>query len=222
LFGRYGVDLVLDVGANVGDYARGLRKVGYQGRIVSFEPLAAPFARLSRAAQDDALWDIEQTALGDFSGTTTIHVAGNLDSSSLLEMLPAHSEGAPESKYVGAEQVQVRKLDSGFAGWRKGARSVYLKIDAQGYERHVLEGARESLPGIVGVQLELSLVPLYQGAPLICEMLDYLYSRGFALMSVEPGFSNRFTGEMLQVDGIFYRPVREEVSACRGGGVASA
>lgn len=206
LLRRYEVDLVLDVGANRGQYGSLLREqAGYRGRIVSFEPLSAPFEALAAHARADGRWEAHRVALGDKDGTETIHVAGNSYSSSLLEMLPAHADAAPGSAYVGAETITVRTLDGWFPELHRGEKNVYLKIDTQGFEAHVLRGARASLAQIPTVQLELSLVPLYAGQKLFDEMVALMREQGYRMVSVEPGFADPRTGELLQADGIFRR-----------------
>jgi FkbM family methyltransferase len=205
LFAAYGIEHVFDVGANAGQYARELRALGYAGHVRSFEPLSAAYAQLAAAAATDPLWEVVQVALGERDGQAELHVAGNSFSSSLREMLPLHREHAPESAYVGSEVVPVRRLDALVAehGWPT-ARAV-LKVDVQGYERQVLEGAGALLERIETVQLELSLVPLYSGEPLFAEMLAWMAAKGFALVALEPGFSEPRSGRLLQVDGIFRR-----------------
>ena len=77
LLRHYGVTVVLDVGANEGQYGRELRLAGYKGRIVSFEPMAAPFAKLATAARSDPGWDVVQLALGEANAETEINVSRN-------------------------------------------------------------------------------------------------------------------------------------------------
>lgn len=192
------IDLLLDVGANVGRYSQTVRQAGYKGQIVSFEPLLKEFATLSREAARDARWECLSYALGDTDSTTEIYVAGNSESSSLLQMLDTHVKNCPSSAYVGTEKVNVTRLDSiGYTG------NIYLKIDTQGYEMKVLTGAYRTLPYIQAIELEMSLVPLYEGEILFREMYDYLDSMGFGLVSVYPGFSSPTTGYLLQFDAIF-------------------
>lgn len=205
LLRHFAVDLVLDVGADTGKYVRQLRQHGYTGRVVSFEPLPSAFAELCYDAAADSLWEVANLALGDRNAQATLNVAGNSCSSSLLAMLPAHLDAAPQSAYVDTEEVTVRRLDAVFGDYRENARSIYLKIDVQGAEREVLAGATGILGEIAGVQLEMSLVPLYAGQALFPELLELLTEHGFTLMSLEPGFTDQRTGQLLQADGVFFR-----------------
>ncbi|HVV31194.1 MAG TPA: FkbM family methyltransferase [Mycobacteriales bacterium] len=205
LLHAHGVDLVLDVGAARGGYASELRRFGYGGRLVSFEPLGQAHEALAARAAGDLRWTVHHTALGDRPGTAQINVAGNSDSSSLLPMLDRHRSAHPPADYVGTEQVAVSTLDA-FAAELDGARAPFLKVDTQGFERAVLDGARTVLPALVGVQLELSFVPLYQDGMLVQEAIDRMVGAGFVLMRVEPGFTDASNGQMLQADGLFFRP----------------
>lgn len=201
----FGINLVLDVGANVGQYGAEMRSLGYQGRMVSFEPLTREFRQLSQRAKGDKLWKAVNRALGDRDGAAEIHVSGNSVSSSLLGILPRHLRAAPTSKYTNNEMIQIAQLDTIFHDYYQTGDRVLLKLDTQGYEYQVLRGATESLPSILGVQMEMSLVPLYRGEKRFSEMVPYLTSLGFSLMSIEPVFRDKATGQMLAVDGIFYR-----------------
>ena len=200
-----GIDLVFDVGANAGQYAASLREGGYGGRIVSFEPLTSAFARLEASAKADPLWEVVNIGMGDRDERATINIAGNSQSSSLLDMLPAHVKSAPVSAYVGKEEITVSRLDSVFPRYHRQGDRTFLKLDTQGYERKILEGASRSLKDILGIQLEMSIVPLYSNEMPYLEMLGYLAGMGFTLVSVEPGHSDPVSGRMLQMDGIFFR-----------------
>jgi FkbM family methyltransferase len=195
------ITVVVDVGAHVGDYAMGLRRFGYQGRIESFEPLARAHAELTSRSAGDSLWTCHRVALGDTSGMLTLHVAGNEVSSSALEMLPRHVQGAPESHYVGTEQVAVRTLDE--LRLTDGSDRAYLKVDVQGFEQHVLAGARHTLGSVRLLELELSLVKLYETGPLLPEMLEYLKELQFEPIWFDRAFVDADTGRLLQIDGIF-------------------
>ncbi|MGH8028408.1 MAG: FkbM family methyltransferase [Arenimonas sp.] len=215
LLERAGIDAVLDVGANAGQYATELRTdLGWRGRIVSFEPLAAAYKVLAARAAEDGQWDAHPYALGDSNGSARIGVAGNSYSSSLLEMLPAHVDAAPESAFVGFETIQARRLDSVIDEVCPAPARLYLKLDVQGFERQVLAGAQATLARVRVLQLEMSLTPMYAGAASFGELHALLESRGLVLFGLEPGFARRDSGQLLQVDGLYCpREVAEQARA---------
>ena len=201
------VNVVLDVGANSGQYATGLRAAGFTGRIVSFEPLSGPFAALERSASTDPRWECRRCALGDVDGTISINVAGNEGaSSSALPMLKRHQDAFPPANYVGTEQVPMYRLDSLAPDVLRPNDVAFLKVDVQGFEKQVLGGGSSTVRDrCVGLQLELSFQPLYEGGMLIGEALDLVDSLGFTLSGLQPGFTDPRNGRMLQADGIFFR-----------------
>ncbi len=202
-----GVEVVLDVGANAGQFAQGLRRSGYQGRIVSFEPLSEAHAALSRAAADDPLWDVAtRCAVGAAEGQAEINVSANSYSSSLLPMLAAHQDAAPHSAYRDKESCTVVTLDSFIArGFADPMTTFGLKIDTQGFEAAVLGGAGGVLSQVRVVLCEMSLVPLYDGAPSMTELSRLLAAKGYRCVALGPAFEDPRTGELLQVDGVFVR-----------------
>lgn len=203
---RFGIDLVLDVGANQGQFATQLRRGGYTGKIVSVEPLSDAHGKLLQASVGDAKWEVyPRCAVGDRNGEVEINIAGNSESSSILPMLESHRSAAPESAYQGKEIVPIKTLDAVAEQYLKNANAPFLKIDTQGFEWQVLDGARGTLPRIKGILVELSLVPLYEGQHLWQEMKARLEAEGFVLWVFEPVFSDPLDGRTLQVDGIFYR-----------------
>lgn len=200
------VDLVIDIGANEGQFATELRTGGYSGRIVSFEPLSSAHGRLSQARGDDTAWHVHpRCALGDRPGEVELNIAGNSDSSSILPMLMSHSSAVPESAYIGHESAPLITLDSVAPFYLEGAQAPFLKIDTQGYEWHVLDGALTTLPKVRGIQMELSLVPLYEGQRLWRECIERLEVEGFVLWALQPVFFDPATGRTLQWDGLFFR-----------------
>lgn len=200
-----GIDTLIDVGASKGEYATQMRSLGYQGRIISFEPLTDPFFVLQQRATKDPEWEVYQHALGDENVEMEINIAGNSASSSLLSMLPQHETAAPESAYIGKEKIKVKRLEDLMPDIHNGEDRSYLKIDTQGYEKQVIDGVGKYLDKFSGIQVEMSLVALYAGGILMDEMIRYLAEKGFFLFSLEPGFWDQKTGQLLQVDGIFSR-----------------
>jgi FkbM family methyltransferase len=206
MFEYHAYDIVLDIGANTGQFAQQLRNdLGYSKQINSFEPLSSAFAGLQQAAKGDPDWQVFNFALGDAQAKQEINIAGNSFSSSLLDMLPAHERTAPESKYIGKEVIEIRTLDSVFANLCIPNSRVYMKVDTQGFENRVLKGASQSLSHIDTIEMELSLVPLYKEGLLFAEMIALMSNLGFILVGVESELCDPVSGQLLQVDGIFRR-----------------
>lgn len=203
---RNNIDCVVDVGAHDGGFGRLVRAAGFNRDLVSFEPQVSAHNRLVAISRKDATWYIApRMALGDVDTTTEINIAGNGVSSSLLPMMPTHQSAAPASRYVGRESVLVKRLDSVDLVPLAKARRMFLKIDTQGYELPVLVGASAIMDRIAGVQVELSVVPLYQGQVLYQELIQWLSQAGFDLWGVAPGFLDVASGRMLQFDAVFFR-----------------
>ncbi len=203
-------DLVLDVGANKGQFALELRNAGYKNRILSFEPLSEAHKVLTQASEKDPLWDVfDRGAIGNQDGTIEINVSANSVSSSILDILPAHVESASQSRYVTQETVAIRRLDSLANEIIRPEETVFLKIDTQGFEKEVLAGASALLKNISGVLCEMSMQPLYDGQALWEDIIAEFKAKGFDLWAVQPGFTNPENGRTLQFDGIFVRRIGE-------------
>jgi hypothetical protein len=112
---------------------------------------------------------------------------------------------APQSAYVGKEEVAVYKLDSLFDRHLSSSDRVFLKIDTQGFTSKVLAGAEQSLKRIEGLEVELSIVPLYAGEPLIHDVLSLLHQKGFGVFSLEPEMFDDNSGQQMQLNGLFHR-----------------
>lgn len=205
LLAHHGITVVFDIGANVGQYGDELRALGFRGKIVSCEPLRSGFERVARRAAGDPRWTALHVALGDDDSVRTINVSANVQSSSLLPMMPQHVAAAPQSAYQRTEQVQVLRLDTIYDDHVGPDDRVFVKLDVQGYERLVLAGAQRSLPRLCGMQIEMSLVPLYQGEANYLDLIAEMTRHGFQLMSVEPVFRDPRSGQLLAMDGVFFR-----------------
>ena len=197
---------VFDVGANIGQYGLSLRKCGFTGRIVSFEAIPSVHARLSAVAASDRDWIVAPCcALGRAPGELRINLARNSVSSSLLPMHDVHVNAAPDSKYIGRETVRLERLDDVARPLLPNDAKLLLKVDTQGYEEEVLAGADFVLKSASALQLELSVAPLYQGAPSLRRILELCEGLGFRLHGLIPGFYEEKSGRLLQMDGLFLR-----------------
>ncbi len=206
LLDRFGVTLVVDVGANRGQYARGLRDHGYGGRIVSLEPLSEAHAALEAAAAGDPAWTVApRAAVGASAGTATINVSASSDMSSALAFTAETERHFASDRFVAAETVPQTTVDAVLAEHARPGDRVFLKSDTQGFELEVLKGAAASLPTITGLQLEVSLHPIYQGQPGFADVLAAVAVHGFAIHQVIPGYFSRHHGRMLEMDAVLFR-----------------
>ena len=202
----FNIDLVIDVGANDGQFSLELRAGGYSGQIVSVEPMTSAHERLSDLSQGDSAWHVHpRCAVGDKTDVIELNIAGNSVSSSVLPMLASHSNAAPESAYRGKETVPLTTLDLILPKYLGQSNAPLLKIDTQGYEWQVLLGAKEMIPKVRGVLMEVSLIPLYDGQHLWQESISQLEAEGFVLWALEPVFIDHSNGRTLQMDALFFR-----------------
>jgi FkbM family methyltransferase len=204
------IDTVLDVGANIGQFGSDLVANNYPGQIVSFEPLPDAHRKLAstaeRARAKGKNWIVAPpVAVGSVASQTQFHIAKNSISSSLLQMQDPHLEAAPDSRFVKDIMVNVKPLHELVADLGIYSKRQFLKIDTQGTEQDVIEGAGPIMDRVVGIKTELSLVELYNGQSLYHKMDALIRSMGFVLWDVTPVFRNLTTGRLLQFDGIYFR-----------------
>ena len=203
---HHGIGAVLDVGANVGQYATRLRQGGWAGRIVSFEPLPEAHATLEKAAASDTQWEVApRMALGASGGTVSLNVSAESDMSSSLPFLPEMADLLDSAAYTGTVTAPMARLDDVFGTYAGNTERVLLKIDTQGTEAAVLEGASGILDRIYGIQLELSIVPVYLGERTYLDMIAALDKLGFHPALFIPGYFNHRSARLISMDGIFIR-----------------
>lgn len=203
---HFAIDAVIDVGANEGQYAALLREAGWRGPVLSFEPILEVHAALSARAAADAAWQVAPPmALGAEDGEAELEVSAESDMSSLLPQSPLLRRLSPSSAIRRRERVTVRRLD-GLEALRNPAwQRLFVKMDVQGAEPLVLEGAAGIMPRIVGLQLEMALVPLYEGERDWRATIDHLATGGFSPYLFLPGYFEPKLARQVQMDGIFYR-----------------
>ena len=195
-----------DVGANTGQYANFIRYAGFKGKIFSFEPQSKAFEQLNKKAKRNAQWQVYNIGLGNADGKSVINISKNSVSSSILDINKSLVATAPETEYISKEEIHINRLDT-FLKEINFTDRFFLKIDAQGFESKILEGAAGCFNSISALQLELSYVSLYKGEKLFDEMKEFIESSGFYLSSLESGFTDPQSGRLLQVEVVFLRNV---------------
>jgi FkbM family methyltransferase len=187
LIDRHGIDAILDVGANRGQFRHFLRRnVGYRGLILSFEPVRACIEALRPQVARDPRWLLYEFALGRADGTGTLHVTEDSRCSSFLEKA-GDTYGVPVQQDHD-EEVPIRSLESIFPELLRthAFERPYLKLDTQGYDLEVLRGAGDVLQEFVALQTELSFLPIYEGMQGYGAVLAELESRGFDIAGFYP------------------------------------
>ena len=181
---HHGVDLLIDVGANVGQFGREVRDRGYAGEILSFEPISTVFGELKAEIGDDPLWKARQSALGSSAGSADINVSEFTVFSSMRRLNDTGLEFDNRARAVRTETVEVARLDEVMASIP--AQQVFLKIDTQGFEREVLLGATDTLKRCIGVQLELAAEHIYDKIWPMHEAIAFMNQEGFIPAQFKP------------------------------------
>lgn len=200
---RLRTTLYLDVGANRGQTGQMLRRVGYAGRIVSFEPIGEVYADLATACADDRRWEAYHTAVGDRDGAARIGVSENFVSSSILPATEAMIEIHAPIRYTRHEDIKLSRLDTILPKVSRPQDRIHLKIDTQGFEQSVINGATESLSRISSIRMEVAISECYTGEWLVPEAIIAMRDRGFVLVDTSPAWRNPHTGVLLHLDLIF-------------------
>jgi len=221
LFAYLGVDCVFDVGANRGQYAKMLRDcVGYRGSIVSYEPIPELAAELLMLSATDSSWHIAELALDREAGPAIFHVTADSQFSSLHR--PAIDQPAifAAGNSV-AREVTVMRATAGveLPKWRDrlGFTRPFLKMDTQGNDFAVVEGAGDSLGEFVGLQSELAIHKLYDGAVDFATCIAAFTARGFELSAFVPNNAGHFPF-LFEIDRVmFNRTAKPSGSAEESG-----
>lgn len=198
---------LLDIGANDGEYAIAMFAAGYDGKILSIEPLAdARQALLDKAHLYQMRWEIgPRIAISSENSTAAFHVLSNSVSSSLLIMNEVHTSAAPGSIRKETITVETKRLDDIWDDLGIGS-DCFLKLDVQGAELDVLKGAMRILSSYIsGLQIEMSVIPLYEGQALWRELDEFISRLGFKIWDLIPGFRDIKSGRLLQFDGVYFK-----------------
>lgn len=187
VFNEKEIDLVLDVGANCGQFSSELRSF-YKGEILSFEPVSLAFDKLQKAASGDSKWKCFKLALGSKEGMGSIRVAQGTELSSFLKPTDFFKKYGDQAKKVREEQVSIRRLDDFLSEVIPDLRRrrIFLKVDTQGFDLEVIKGLGEDLNFICALQSEVSILPLYEGMAHWTENIAVYERAGFAIAGMFP------------------------------------
>ena len=196
-------DVVLDVGANEGQFVCRLRAGGYSGKVISFEPQSEPFAALRTRAGLDPEWECHQLAVGDAAATLPMHVSAFSQSSSLLPIAHLHVDLMPQTLEIGREVVTVARLDELPLAADLSNRRAFLKLDVQGYELRALHGAGDLVRSFAGALVELNFSSLFIGQSKYYEVMAALELAGLRFVRLSNANFHPQTGDLLWADALF-------------------
>jgi FkbM family methyltransferase len=197
---------VIDVGANVGQFAVAAAMVFPNAAIHTFEPDPKSVERLRANTSSLRNVTIYPIGLGDSEGTVELRVNSHSLSSSILQLATAHRAAFPEAREIGTVTVKLSTLDSIFSQIEL-ATPVLLKLDVQGYEAMTLRGGTETLKRVQYAVLEASLKPMYDGEVLFLDLVHMMEGFGCTFLRPIGSLANPATGEVLQMDVLFGRVV---------------
>jgi FkbM family methyltransferase len=184
------INCVLDVGANRGQFAERVRSLGYQGWIVSFEPVPEVYERLVYRFRNDARWRGFQLALGDRNETRPFHIArGDAQASSFLEFNTAGPRRWGDDHTISETvSLHVRRLDEVWEECMAAIDSprVFLKMDCQGFDLNVVEGVSQKLHHVRAIQSELALEHFYEHMTRFTDAVDVYEKLGFDAVGFFP------------------------------------
>jgi FkbM family methyltransferase len=196
------IDMLIDVGANRGQFSLMTRLIHPTVPIHGFEPLVSEIGVYRQVFERHLNVTSHEIALGEKSGIAVIHLSQRADSSSLLPIGELQAQIFPNTHEIGTLKVKVSTLDQLDGVW-KSARNALLKIDVQGFELSVLKGSRKALKNCAYVYAECSEVPLYQGQALFPDVAVFLGAEGFKpIRRVNEQFVH---GKLIQADHLFAR-----------------
>ena len=207
---RLKVNVLLDVGAHRGGFAKSARELGYGGRIVSYEPVSANFELLSAAASDDPNWLVEEFALGDAETRADINVSAGRGK--LSSLLPGSDYGRERfakmrSEAAHTESVRIRRLDAVYDRAVAGIERprVFIKLDTQGYDLLAWSGCGGLVSEFVGLQSEVSCIPIYEGMPHLTEQIETYERSGFAIAGLSPVMRDHKSLAVIEFDVLMIR-----------------
>ena len=206
LINRHNIDLVIDVGANMGQFAIELRNSGYSGQIISFEPLIECYKHLKSIADD--MWHIENYALGNSNTTETINVSNKTVFSSILDTNEfGRSNFSDSIKVVDTQTITIKKLDDVIPELINefDQKKIFLKLDTQGYDNHVILGGKNILTHTHLLQTEVSCKSIYENTPPFYETLKQLSTSGFNITGIFPLSRDKTSMELLEFDCLLIR-----------------
>jgi FkbM family methyltransferase len=176
------IKTIIDIGANIGQYALAAHRFYPNSQIYSFEPVPICYKQLQENTKAISNIHSYNYALGNQNREITFFQNAHTHASSALNVSKYQMDNVPKTKNFQEIKVKCLKLDD-FPFEHNLLTPILLKLDVQGYERNVLEGASSFLQKVNYIILEMSFIAMYDNEPLFDEMHSYLKEKGFKLVA---------------------------------------
>ncbi len=185
--------VAVDVGAHRGEWTRMCRSIFPHVSILAIEPLHACADDLASLANAHPDIHVRQALLGAVEGQAVSFHENETTSS----VLPERGNASGRTRDLSLTTLDVLAAGTVFAA------PDFLKLDVQGYELEVLKGASVALGSVEVVVMELNLIDVNIGAPLMQEACQFMAERGYRLYDICTLYRRPLDGALWQVDGIF-------------------
>ena len=198
------ITTIIDIGANVGQFATSINAVLPNAQIYSFEPIPDCFQQLQASMANVPNFTAFNIGIGDRADNLVFQCNSYSQSSSFLEMTNLHKKAFPETFDSHPINVKIEKLDV-VAEKLVLTDSLLVKIDVQGYENKVLAGGEATIKRAKLIIIETSFATLYEGQPLFDDIYRQLKNWGFVYAGAFDQLYNPQNGKILQADSIFIK-----------------
>ena len=201
---RFKIDTVIDIGANEGQFAQNIIKYGYKNKIISFEPIKSIHKILLSNSSNHSNWTVEENiGFGESIENKEINISKNKVSSSILKIDKRIIEIEPGTEQVKKEKIKLITLDKYLNQKYFKNKKIFIKIDTQGYEENIIKGSKKKIKNVSGFMLEASIKPIHNKEKDYSYIIKLMKKMGFSVWAIGRGFSDKKTGQVLQVDIIF-------------------
>jgi FkbM family methyltransferase len=202
----HNIEIIFDVGASWGGYAKSLRRFGFKKKIISFEPVNASHEKLLINSLNDSFWHVHKKIIvtNKDNKKQSINVSKDFENSSLLNLTKLHSENHVDAKYSHQEEIECDSLDNLVDQYLENEKNLMIKVDVQGTEMNVLKSVVNNIKRFKLVQIELSLHEMYEKQVLWKEIIAFMNDYNFDIWTIYPGYKKKSIGQLYQFDVIFY------------------
>ena len=197
-----GVNQILDIGANEGQFAKKIRNYFQNTKIDSFEPIIDCYKILVDKFKNDINFKGHNFALGNSNEKQIMNINASFVSSSILQMTDIHHQNYPNTDKSVEKEISVRRLDD-LENIVTASSKILMKIDVQGFELNVLKGAVNTLKLVEVIIIEVMYETLYDGQSTFDDLNDFLKAHNFVFSGIYDQELSPLNGKPIFADLIY-------------------